>query len=167
MVSERPDPMIGEALFAILRGFWRQRRGRERALLVLMLLLVGLAVIWQGLLRPAWQLWREAPARTKALEEQRLALHHLQVQARALRSEPLPEPGLGRAALAESVAALGGSLHDEPRGLRVDLPSIKAADLTGWLHGLKQSSGARVVRAQLRAIGPGLWSGQVFLEMGS
>lgn len=149
-----------------LQQFWSRREKRERALIVAALLLLGLALLWAGLLRPAWQLWRLSPAELEALEQKRAAVHRLHGQARALQAQRRIDAQRGRVALTASVQRLGGQLYTQDQGLRIEFTNVAAADLSHWLHKLKTESGARILRAQMRAVGSGLWSGQLHLELG-
>lgn len=115
---------------------WQQRAVRERQLLMLGALILLFAVLWAGLLGPAWRVWREAPAQQARLETQTLQMLRLQAQARQLQ-------GPGRLSRTEALklldssaqALLGSSAQLSVQGeeLRVSLQAASAKDLAEWL----------------------------------
>ncbi|UUZ73255.1 type II secretion system protein GspM [Polaromonas sp. P1(28)-8] len=105
---------IADAL-APLQARWHALGQREQTLLRSVALLVGLALLWWGLMAPPLRTLRQAEAQQRSLDAQWQKMQGLRVQAQALQSQPrisrddaLRAPGFGEASGRVCAAECGG-----------------------------------------------------------
>lgn len=111
------------------------------------------AALWRGLVAPAWQVWREAPARQVSLEAQTRQMLQLQAEARQLQvTRPIARTEALRL-LGDSAARLlgpGAQLTPQGEELRVSLKAAPASGLAEWLALARDKAQARPRLAQLQ-----------------
>jgi general secretion pathway protein M len=115
---------------------WQQRAVRERRLIMLGALILLFAVLWAGLLGPAWHVWRQAPEQQARLETQTLQMLDLQAQARQLQGSAHLNRAEALKLLDSSAQAMLGSsaqLSLQGEELRVTLQAASAKGLAEWL----------------------------------
>lgn len=158
-------PLAMNAISSQIQQLWRSRQPRERTLLAAAAALVLMALLWSLALRPAWQLWTQAPSSRLQAEQQRSAMLALQAQAQILQKQARIDPAQSRAALGQSVKNLGAQLSGEGQRMTVDLPRVPIAALSAWLQALGPQMGARVIQASLQESEPGFWTGRLSVEL--
>jgi len=126
---------------------------------------LALALVWQYSARPALQLWQQAPDTRARLVQQIAAMQELAQQAGNLQKQPRLDTAQSRQALGRSLQKLGGQMSVDGDRMRARLARVPAAALAAWLQSLGPQTGARLVQASLREEAPGLWSGQLVLEL--
>ena len=132
---------------------WQQRAPRERRLLALGAAVLLLAAVWRLLVAPAWQVWREAPARQASLEAQTRQMLQLQAQASQMQPPSRIERAQALSLLnASAQALLGPNVQLSPQGdeLRVTLHAAPASALAEWLSQAREKAQARPRLAQLQ-----------------
>lgn len=121
-----------------LQARWAALDARERRLVTIGALLVGLALIWWIVLAPALKTLREAPAEHAKLDAQLQQMTTLQAQAKALQSQPRANRDEAMKALEGSVQAeLGPAAQMQPQGggegVNVTIRAVPAEALAKWL----------------------------------
>ena len=139
------------AWLAPWRARWLALGERERRLLVLMALVLGLAVLWLVAVQPAWRTLRSAPAEIDRLAAELLRMRALAAESQALRGAP--KIGLQQAgnALQAATARLGEHGKLQRIGDRATL-TLSEADgdaLRRWLDEARSGARARPVEATL------------------
>ena len=132
---------------------WQQRSASERRLLALGAVVLLGAVVWSGLLAPAWRVWREAPARQASLEAQTRQMRRLQAEALQLQAPPRIERTEALKRLGQSAQELlGPGVQLSPQGeeVRVTLQAASASGLAEWLAQARDQAQALPRLAQLQ-----------------
>lgn len=144
-----PNP---RALAAALRERWAALAPRERTLLLAAATVVGLALLWWGLLAPALQTLRGSAARHAALDAQLQHMQALQAEALQLKDVPRPQSGEALRTLQGSLAQqLGAGAQIAAAGDRatVTLKGVPAEALAQWLSQARSTARAVPVEARL------------------
>ena len=149
---------------------WAALAQRERRLLVMTSLLLGLTGVWAVGIVPAWRTLGSAPAQRDALEAQLQQMQTLATEATTLRGAAPVPLDQAQAALTGATARLGSpgsklSLQGE-RAL-LTLKGISGAQLGAWLAEARAGARARVVEATLTQTAPGLYDGSLTLALGA
>lgn len=136
-----------------LQQAWQARTPRERRGLLLAVLVIGAALLWQLGLAPALQTWRQAPQQQARLDAERQQLLQLQQQARTLQA--LPRIGRDEALRwlqGPEVAALGPGAEVRVQGdqVLVQLKAAPAEGLSRWLRAARTQARALPVQVQLQ-----------------
>ncbi|MGQ0711381.1 MAG: type II secretion system protein GspM [Rhodoferax sp.] len=148
---------------AALRNWWTARDARERSLLALALLVLGLALAWSVALSPALRVLRGHAQRVAQLEQQLTQMQQWQLQAQGLKALARPAPGAAPRALDEaSKRLLGRQSHWDIRTgtASFTLRAVPAQALAQWLAAVRSDARARVLQARLQRSEQG-WSGTV------
>jgi general secretion pathway protein M len=138
-------------LTASASSFWGARNPRERRVLLIAGLLLGLALVWLWLIDPAI----EGRARwQKNLPELRAQVAQLQALSREVAGAPKPTESktapLTRAALESSLVSKGlkpQNLTVTGELVRVNLPDASFAALIAWLGEMQNSAQLTVTEA--------------------
>lgn len=134
-----------------LRERWAALAARERLLVTLAALLVGVALVWLAAVQPAWRTLRSAPAEQAKLEIQWQTMQRLAAEARALKATPPLAPALAAQALQGATTRLGASGKLMLQGERavLTLNGAQGADIAQWLAEARRGARARPVEARL------------------
>lgn len=155
-------------------ALWRGLTERERRLVVLAAVVVGLALLWMLALAPALAVLRAAPAQRETLQAQAQQMQALQHEAEALKALPRLSHGDALRALESATRQrLGRSAQLSVLGERaqVRLQDTPAQALADWLAEVRANARAvpldvRLTRGGDRAAGaPVLWSGTLSLSV--
>jgi general secretion pathway protein M len=151
---------------AAAKAWWAGLQPREQQLLGIAGAVVGIALLWLVAIQPAWQLWRQAPARLAALDAQTLAMQRLAAEARGLRGAAQVTAAQSAAALRDASARLGSVAKLSVQGDRAVLTveGLSSEDLRSWLAEVRSGARARAVEAQLTR-GPAGFSGTITLAL--
>jgi general secretion pathway protein M len=155
-----------KALAAQARTRWQGLEARERRLVGLMLVVVGLALLWWVGLAPALRTLREAPPRIAALQGQLQQMQRWAAESATLKSATPVTPDQSRRALEAAVGRLGAGARLSVLGDRatVTLQGVRGDALWAWLAEVRATARARPVEAQLTHGGSG-YSGSVVLQL--
>ena len=143
---------------------------RERRLVLVAALIVGLALLWWLAIAPAWQTLRAAPARHAALDAQLARMQQLAQTTEGLRAGSTGQPpGRDEAlrALEAATGALGGTGQIAVLADRATLTlrQTEAQALAGWLQQVRVNARLLPLESQLNRDGPGTtWSGTLVLS---
>ena len=157
-----------------LAARWQALGERERRLLLLAAVVVGVALLWWVALAPALAVLRAAPARHAALDAQLSSMLSLQAQAKALQDQPKMGGDEALRALDAAVKErLGGAAQLSVVGDRVtvNLKGVSADALAQWLTQARVNARAVPSEAKLqRNPGSGgkagvLWDGSLVLSL--
>ena len=155
---------------------WAGLDARERRMVVIAALVVGLALLWWVGLAPAWRTLREAPAQRAALQVQAQQMQQLKAEADALKSVPrLAQDEALRALETAMKQRLGNTGQLSVMGDRANvvLKGASAEALADWLSDVRVNARATPVEARLTRSGdtaPGApvhWSGTLSLSVSS
>lgn len=131
---------------------WQQRSPRERLLLSVGAVLMGLTLIWRVGLAPALQTWQEAPVRQAQLDQQTQHMRRLQAQAQSLQKPQAVSRSDAIQWLESHVSALGpqAKLSLQAEHVHLSLQATPADSLAQWLVQAREQAHARPVQAQLQ-----------------
>ncbi|MBL8329603.1 MAG: type II secretion system protein M [Rubrivivax sp.] len=150
-----------------LRERWSGLQERERRLLALGALVLGLAALWLLAIQPQLALLRQAPGRLEALDKQTQAMQRLAAETRELRAAPQVSASESVAALRAASDRLGPraklSIQGDRAALTVD--GLDADSLRAWLGEVRSGARARAVDAQLSR-GPNGFTGTISVALG-
>lgn len=147
--------------------FWQSRAPRERQLIVVTGIAVGVLVVWLTLLQPALRTLREAPIDLDRLEQQMQQMQLAAGEMRSLRAaSPVPSEQAATA-LRAATAQLGDKAKLAIQGDRATLTftGVPADALRAWLGEARSAARARPTEAQLVKAATG-YSGSVTLSLG-
>lgn len=147
--------------------FWQSRAPRERQLLVVMGIAVGVLIVWLTLLQPALRTLREAPIDLDRLDQQMQQMQMAAGEMQSLRAaSPVPSEQAATA-LRAATAQLGEKAKLAIQGDRATLTftGVPADALRAWLGEARSAARARPTEAQLVKAATG-YSGSVTLNLG-
>ena len=147
--------------------FWQSRAPRERQLIVVMGLAVGVLVVWLTLLQPALRTLREAPIDLDRLDQQMQQMQLAAGEMQTLRAaSPVPAEQAATA-LRAATAQLGERAKLAIQGDRATLTftGVPADALRAFLGEARSAARARPMEAQLVKAATG-YSGSVTLSLG-
>lgn len=154
-----------------LQARWQQLATRERNLLLLAALLVVGALLWQWLLAPALQTFRNATAQGQALDAQLQHMQSLQAQAKALQKQaPLDYADALRALQQATKQSLGATAQLTVTADRatVNLQGSGADAVAQWLAQARLNARSVPLEARLTrqttATGS-TWTGQFVMSL--
>ncbi|MFV0678923.1 type II secretion system protein GspM [Ottowia sp.] len=159
-----------------MQAFWRQLQARERRLIGLSALVVGLALLWWLGLSPALRTLRTTADQRAELQAKAQQMQQLQREAAALKALPrMGHEEALRTLQATTQQRLGAAAQLSVVGDRanVTLQSAPAAALADWLTDARVNARAMPVDARLTrqsATTPDatiLWSGTLSLSLPS
>ena len=157
----------------IAQQLWLQRKPRERLLLGVGAVVIGLALIWRVGLAPALDTWREAPTQQAKLDQQTQQMRQLQAQAQNLKTPQAISRSEAIQWLESHLSELGpqAKLTLQAEHIQISLQATPADTLANWLVQARELAHARPVQAQLKQTsGPAaestvLWSGSLLLRL--
>ena len=165
----------GEGRFSALAGLrdtlrtrWSAMAVRERRLVTLGAVVLGLALLWFTAIAPAWRITQQAPAQLEALDAQLQQMQALAKEATTLRAvAPIPL-AQAQSALSAATQRLGPQAKLSQQGERavLALKGATGAQLGAWLAEARAGARVHVVEASLNLAGPGLYDGSLTLAYG-
>ncbi|MGL6113127.1 MAG: type II secretion system protein GspM [Rubrivivax sp.] len=161
-----PAPWTAQLL--ALRARWLALGPRERLLLWLSFVMIGVLLLWTVAIQPAWRTLRDAPAQIESLEAQLQEMQALAAETRLLRAAPALSAEQSEAALKAATERLGAKARLSLQGGRavLTLNGASSAQLREWLAEARAGARARPVEAQLSRNAQG-FSGSLVLSIGS
>lgn len=154
------------------QALWRGLAARERRGMTLAFLLVALAALWWGLVKPAWQIVQAAPAQSAQLQAQLQNMQAMQAQAQVMQSQPKLSRDDAARALESSVKELGSAAQLTVQGDRatLTLKAVSARALAQWLDSARVNARSLPTEAHLQrhATAPGAeasWDGSLLLAL--
>lgn len=150
-----------------LQSWWHQRQPRERLALKVAAGLLFIAILWVGLLAPAWRTLHTAPAKLSVKQSQLLSMQSQAKLAQALGNAPTPTAPTG--------AELGPFCQRIDAGLqctitadqvRFTLNGVPPSTLPTLLRQARQRWHLRPTQAQWTRDPKGHISGTITLAMG-
>ncbi|MBU3653434.1 MAG: type II secretion system protein M [Limnohabitans sp.] len=151
---------------------WQQLSARERLWITIAGTLIALSLLWQVGLSPAWQAWRQSPARHAQLDRQAAELQSLQMKARELQARPILSRGEALQSFTQLTRDLlpGAQISALADQQRVTLKGASATGLTQWLVAVRQSAQANVVELRLQRNTASQdkqpqWDGQIVVQL--
>ena len=147
--------------------FWQSRAPRERQLIVVMGIAIGMLVVWLTLLQPALRTLREAPIDLDRLDQQMQQMQLAAGEMQTLRAaSPVPAEQAATA-LRAATAQLGERAKLAIQGDRATLTftGVPADALRAFLGEARSAARARPMEAQLVKAATG-YSGSVTLSLG-
>ena len=156
-------------LLTQLQTRWRSVSPRERRLVLLAGVLMGLALLWWLALAPALAVLRAAPAQHVALDAQIQQMQRLQAQARALQAQPVLSMDEARLALeaAQKPLGAGAQMTVQLDRVTVSLKAVPANALAQWLATVRQNARTVPTEAHLVRNSAGSWDGSLVLNLGA
>ena len=147
--------------------FWQSRAPRERQLIVVTAMAVGVLIVWLTLLQPALRTLREAPDSLDRLDHQMQQMQLAAGEMLSLRAaSPVPSEQAATA-LRAATTQLGERAKLAIQGDRATLTftGVPADALRAWLGEARSAARARPTEAQLVKAATG-YSGSVTLSLG-
>lgn len=150
-----------------LRARWRALAPRERRLLSVAGVLLGVLLLWLLAVQPALRTLREAPAEIDRLEAQLQRMQRQAAEARELRNTTPVAPAQSLEALRAATQRLGERAKLVVAGERVTvtLTGVEGQELRDWLAEVRSGARARPVEVQLTRAGQG-FNGSLVLALG-
>lgn len=138
-----------------LRQQWAQMSARERWMVGLALVAVGLTLLVVLGVRPAWNQLQKGPARLQQLDVQLQAAQRAALEAQALRQVAPVPAAQAQAALKAATEFLGPQAQMTLQGDRVlvQVTEVSADALLQWLGEARRAARMRPVQAQLQRQG--------------
>ena len=152
---------------APITAWWASLNARERQLVTVAGLAVGLYVVFALAVQPAWRTLRAAPAQLDALDGQLQGMQRLAGEAKELRGLPPVNPAQAMTALKAASDRLGDKARLSVQGERavLTLTAVGTEQLRGWLAEARSGARARPVEATLTR-GPVGYSGSIVVTIG-
>ncbi len=153
---------------APLLTWWQTLPPRERRLLAVGGMVLGLFMLWLLAVQPALRTLARAPAELGVLETQLQAMQRLAGEVGELRAAPPITPEQASAALKAATERLGDKAKISLQGDRAVLTLTNAGTqgLRDWLAEARSGARARPVDANLTRAAQG-YSGTLVLSLGS
>lgn len=147
---------------------WQALADRERLMLTVGSLVLGLALLWWVGLAPAWRTVRAAPKQLESLDLQLQDMQRLAAEAKTLRAMPTMPASEAQAALTAAAQRLGDKAKLSLQGERavLQISHLPGDQLATWLAEVRISARARAVEAQLTRTPQGDYTGNVVLTTG-
>jgi len=151
-----------------MQAFWRERAPRERLILGMAMLVIGIAVVWMIAVQPALRSVREAPAQLDQLDTQLHEMQRLALESKALRDPVQIPPGQAASALKAATERLGDAARLTVQGDRATLTvtGVPGSALRAWLGEARTAAHARAIDVQLLR-NPQGYAGSVIVTFGA
>ena len=152
---------------APVTAWWASLNSRERLLVTVAGVAVGLYVVFALAVQPAWRTLRAAPAQLDALVGQLQGMQRLAGEAKELRGLPPVNPAQAMTALKAASDRLGDKAKLNVQGERavLTLTAVGTEQLRAWLAEARSGARARPVEATLTR-GPVGYSGSIVVAIG-
>jgi len=139
------------AVIAPVQARWGALAARERRLVLLAAVVLGLFLLWSLAIRPAWRVVREAPQRLDTLDAQLQSMQRLAAEARELRATAPIAPAQAGAALKAASDRLGdkGRLLLQGERAVLTLSGASGEQLRTWLAEARSGARARPIEVNL------------------
>jgi general secretion pathway protein M len=134
-----------------LKVWWAALGAREKRLVSMAALVVGLALLWIVGISPAWRTVREAPAKQAIIDKQLQTMHAMVAEATSLRGQRALSYDESLGSLENSVKQTLGSsasLTVNDGRASVNLKAVSADALALWLNQTRVN--ARLVPSEAR-----------------
>jgi general secretion pathway protein M len=150
-----------------LHAHWAGLAERERRMLSIAALALGVLLTYTVLIAPAQRTLRTAPAQLDALERQLQAMNAQAAEARLLAGSPKVSVADAQAALSSATERLGDKARLQVQGERavLTLNGVPSEALQAWLGEVRAAARARPVEAQLTRSPQG-FNGSIVLSLG-
>jgi general secretion pathway protein M len=148
--------------------FWQARAPRERQLIAVMAIAVGVLFVWWVAIQPALHTLREASVEIDRLDQQMQQIQLAASEMQALRAaSPVPSEQAS-AALRAATVRLGDKAKLAVQGERATLSftGVPAEALRAWLGEARSAARARPLEAQMVKAATG-YSGSITVSVGS
>lgn len=151
-----------------LQQRWDAMASRERLGLSLAGASLGLLLLWQVAIAPAWRTVSEAPRQLELLDAQLQDMRRLAAQAHELRGVAGVSAAQAAQALGAATEHLGdaGKLSILGERATLTLSNASSEQLRAWLVEARNAARARPIEAQLQR-GPKGYTGTLVLSLGS
>ena len=161
-----PQQLAG--LRAQASEFWRSRAPRERLILGVAMLLIGVAIVWMLAVQPALRTLREAPLQLDRLDAQLQQMQRLAAESKTLRNPVQISPGQAAVALKAATERLGEGSQIIIQGDRatLTLAGVSGPALRAWLSEARSAAHARAIDVQLLR-NPQGYAGSVIVTFGA
>ena len=165
-LSGGADSSVMQLIRTQLVPRWRAMSPRERVVVTLALLFMGVTLAWMLLIAPPLKALRSFPPQRAELDAQYQVMQRQAAEAQQLRAQPPVPPGQAEAALKAATEQLGSvaKLSITADRATVSLEGAGAAALSAWLTEVRTAARARVIEAQLSLKDKG-YSGTVVLTL--
>lgn len=167
-----PSPSAWPASWVALRSRlmtgWGSLAARERAGVTAAGVVIGVFLLWNLAIGPAWRTARAAPAQLDRLDAQLQTMQRLAVEAADLRDSAPVSSAQAGSALRTATERLGARAQLVLQGDRatVTVKALPGEDLRSWLAEARSAARARATEVQLARDVQG-YSGTVVLSLGS
>lgn len=147
---------------------WSAMAPRERLMVRLMAWSLLIVLVVMLGLRPAWRSLTETPAQLQAVEAQLEQMRRWAQESQQLRQRPPVPPIQAEAALRAASARLGASarLNIQADRATLSFSGVSGGVLADWLQEARSAARARVVEADVQAVGNG-FNGSFVLALSS
>ncbi len=148
-------------LLGVWQAFVSQRSPREQQGITAALWLLGLLVVWQFSVAPAWQVWRHSSTQLAQLAQQHTEMLALQQQALQLQSQPRMGTEQSAQILVTLCASLGETTKTNRQGNRftVTVKGIPPQALAQAWEQARSQAQAVLLESHLQRQGEA-WDGQ-------
>lgn len=152
----------------MMRERWNQLAVRERRLVGVAVVLVGLAAVWWILLAPALAVLKAAPARLAKLDADLQTMQRLRTQVQGIQAQaPLPA-GEARRQLESSVQQVfgpGASVQVVGDRATVTLRGVAAEAVPSWMAQVRANARTQTLEMRLNRSAPGRWDGSIVVGL--
>jgi general secretion pathway protein M len=148
---------------------WRRLAPRERTMVAVGAVALGLLLFVLVFINPALRTLREAPLRLAELDAKLAQMQGWAAEAAQLQQQPTVSSAQALAALQAATEFLGPEAQLQIQGDRASLRfrQLSGEQLGSWLMETRRAARARAVEAQLQRGADGLYSGSVVLQLAS
>lgn len=154
---------------SVWQARWQAMASRERRLVLIALLLVLAAALWQFGLAPALRVIGSAPDKQARLDQDLMLMQGLRAQAQALQGMAFIDAQFQLRTLEAAIKPLGSAADMSVRGdsVTLGLRAVPASSLSQLLALTQQSARLQVVEARLQSNAQQAWSGSLVFQLAS
>ena len=152
---------------APIKARWQALGEREKSLVLLGGLALGLLLLWNIAVQPAWRQLRELPPQIDRVDVELQQMRQMAQEAKDLRETPGVAAAQAAQALQAATERLGtaGKLSVSGERIVLTLSGVTGTQLQEWLGEVRGAARARPIESQLQR-GPKGYSGTVVLTVG-
>jgi general secretion pathway protein M len=149
-----------------LRQRWARLAPRERTLVAVGAVAIGLLLLWYVGLQSAWTTWKTAPTQARTQELAWMQMQSLANEARELKTQPPVSAAQAAEALKSATDRLGphGKLTQAGDRATLNINGASPEQLRTWLTEVRSGARARPVDMQVNRAEGGL-SGQIVVSL--